>query len=100
IIGVDVGVLALEDVGRLLDSLLGSDQLVLPQADLPVGGTRRKALRIEIEISDDIAGEALSIRLVVDAERARVAESIAVSPEDAHTRRVKRAHPHRLGDRA
>ena len=77
----------------------GRDQLVLPQADLPVRGARREPLGVEVEIADDVAGETLRIGLVVDAERARVAEPIAVGPQDAHARRVERAHPHRPGDR-
>ena len=68
IVGVDVGVLAFEDVGRPLDRLLGSDQLVLPQADLAVRGPRREALGVEPEVAHDVPGEALRVGLVVDAE--------------------------------
>ena len=99
VVDVDVGVLALEDVGGALDRLLGGDQLVLPQADLRVRGARWEALGIEVEIAHDVAGEPLRIGLVVDAEGARVTEPVAVGAQDADARRVERAHPHRPGDR-
>ncbi len=99
VVGVDVGVLAFEDVAGPLDRLLRGDQLVLPQADLAVGGARREPLGVEVEIAHDVARQPLGIGLVVDAERSRVAETIAVGPQDADTGRVERAHPHRPGDR-
>ena len=100
VVDVDVGVLAFEDVGGPLDGLLRADQLVLPQADLAVRGARREPLGVEVEVANDVAGQTLRIGLVVDAERAWIAEPIAVGPQDANARGVKRAHPHRPGDRA
>ena len=100
VVDVDVGVLALEDVAGPLDGLLGTDELVLPQADLAVRGARREPLGVEVEVADDVAGEALRIGLVVDAEGARIAEAVAVGPQDANARRVERAHPHGPGHRA
>ena len=99
VVDVDVGVLALEDVGRALHCLRWGDQLVLPQADLAVRSAGREPLGVEVEIADDVAGQSLRVGLVVDAERARVAEPVAVGPQDADAGRVERAHPHRPGDR-
>jgi hypothetical protein len=100
VVDVDLGVLAGERVVGLHQRLGGRDQLVLPDADLPVHATRREALGIEPEVADDVAGQALRIGLVVDAERARVADGLGVGAQDANARRVERAHPHRLHHRA
>jgi hypothetical protein len=76
--------------------LIRRDQLVLPQADLAVHRPRGKALGIQPQIADDVARQALGIGLVVDAEVARVPEHLGVRAQDAHARRVERAHPHRF----
>ena len=61
---------------------------------------RREPLRVEREVADDVAGEAVGVGLVVDRELLRVAEPVGVAPEDPHARRVERGDPHLLGDRA
>ena len=78
----------------LTSACVGVDELVLPQADGAVHGARREPLGIETQVADDVAGEPLRIGLVVDAERARVAEPIGVGAQDAHARGVERADPH------
>ena len=60
----------------------------------------REALGVEVEVADDVPGQAHGVGLVVDRELARVAEAVGVGPQDPHARRVERAHPHRAGDRA
>ncbi|CAB4836394.1 unannotated protein [freshwater metagenome] len=96
VVGVDLGVFAGERVVGLSLGLIGRGQFVLPQADLTVHSAGREALGIEAEIADDVAGQTLGIGLVVDAERARVAEHFGVGTQDAHACRVERAHPHRF----
>ena len=77
----------------------GVEQLVLPPADQPVHAARREALGVEVQVADDVAGQPHRIGLVVDGELAGVAEAVGVGPQDAHARRVERAHPHRPGHR-
>ncbi len=99
VLGVHVGVLAGEDVAGVGGGLRGVGELVLPQRDVAVHAAWREALGIEPEVADDVAGEAHGVGLVVDRERARVAEHLGVAPEDAHARRVEGRHPHRLDHR-
>ena len=99
VLDVDLAVLALERVGGLGHRLLRADQLVLPQADPVVNASWREPLRVEAQVTDDVAGEALGVGGVVDAEVARVAERLGLGPQDAHAGGVERAHPHRLDDR-
>ena len=100
VLGIDVGVLAVEDVLRPAVRLVGVDQLVLPEADDRVHAAWREPLCVEAEIADDVAGEPVRVGGVVDRELAGVAERIGVGSQDAHARRVERRHPHRLHDRA
>ena len=62
-------------------------------------GAGREALRVEAEVADDVAREAVGVGLVVDRELLRVAELVGVAPQDPHARGVERGHPHLLGDR-
>ena len=100
VLGVDVGVFAVEDVLGPSLRFLGIDEFVLPEADDGVHATGRESLRVETEVADDVAGEPVRVGRVVDRELARVAEQVAVGAQDAHARRVERRHPHGLHDRA
>ena len=99
VLAVHVGPLAVEDVLGPRRGGVGIDELVLPQADDGVHAARREPFGVEGEVADHVAGEPDGIGLVVDRERAGVAEPVGVRPEDAHARRVERAHPHRPDDR-
>ena len=99
VLGVDLRLLALERVGGPGERLLRRDQLVLPQADLALRTPRREPLGVQPQVADHVAGQPLRIALVVDAEAARVAQRVAVDPQDAHARGVERADPHRLHPR-
>ena len=68
VLGVDVGVLALEDVRRPAVRLGGVDELVLPALMMRVHAARREALGVEAEVADDVAGEPHGVGLVVDGE--------------------------------
>ena len=100
VLGVHVGVFAVEDVLRPTLCLLGVDEFVLPEADDAVDAARGEPLRIEPEVADDVAGEAIGVGCVVDRELAGVAEQLAVRSQDAHACGVEGRHPHRLHDRA
>jgi hypothetical protein len=56
-----------------------------------------KLLRVEAEIADDVAGESDGVGLVVDRERGRKTEKVAVPAQDAHARGMERGYPHLLG---
>ena len=90
--------LAIEDVLCPTLGLVGVDELVLPEADDAVDTARGEPLRVEAEVADDVAGEAVGVGGVVDRELAGVAERVAVGAQDAHARRVERRHPHRPDD--
>ena len=100
VLGVHLGVLAIEDVLGASRRGSGVDELVLPEADRALHASRSEALGVEAEVADHVAGEAGRVGLVVDRELPRVAEQVGVGPQDAHARRVERGHPHRSGDRA
>ena len=55
VLGVDVGVLAVEDVLRPGGDVRRCEQLVLPQADQAVHAAGREALGVEVEVADDVA---------------------------------------------
>ena len=74
--------------------------VVLGGADRGVHGAGREPLRVEPEVADDVAREAVGVGLVVDRELLRVAELVGVPPQDPHAGGVERGHPHLLGDRA
>ena len=59
---------------------------------------RGEALRVEVEIAQDVAREPHRVGLVVDREARRVPEPFGVAAEDAHARGVERGDPHLLGD--
>ena len=99
VLGVHVGVLAVEDVLGLGGGAGRIDQLVLPERDQAVHTARREALGVEAEVADDVAGQPHGVGLVVDRERARIAQHFAVTAQDPHARRVERGDPHRLDDR-
>ena len=94
VFAIDLGVFAVEDVGGLRVGLVGGDQLVLPEADDAVNATGSEPFGVEAEVANDVAGEALGVGLVVDAERSRVTEPVGIGTQDAHARRVERADPH------
>ena len=60
---------------------------------------RREAFGVEAEVADHVTGEALSVGLVVDAERFRIAEPLGVHAQDAHARGVEGGDPHRTRHR-
>ena len=68
VLGVDVGVLAIEDVRRPAPRLVGVDEFVLPVADDRVDATRREPLRVEPEVADHVARQPGGVGLVVDRE--------------------------------
>ena len=94
VLAVHLGVLAVEDVGCRCLGGVGADELVLPLADRAVHRAWGEPLGIETEVADDVAGEPLGVGLVVDAERARVAEPVGVGAQDAHAGGMERADPH------
>ena len=99
VFGVHLGMLAIEDVLSSRDGIRGSDQLVLPQRNDAVHRSGSESLRVERQISDDVPGQPARIGRVVDGEVSWIPERLPVAAQDAHTRRVKRGHPHRLDDR-
>ena len=99
VLGVHLGVLAVEDVLGAGGGCGRVDELVLPEADRALHAARREPLAVEAEVADHVAGQASRVRLVVDRELAGVAEQVGMGPQDAHAGRVERGDPHRLGDR-
>ena len=100
VLPVDVGQLALEDDPRPRRVRLDVEALVLGRADRGVHRPGREALGVEVEVADHITGQPHGIGLVVDGERRRVAEQLAVAAQDADAGRVEGGHPHLLGHRA
>ena len=74
--------------------LLGVDQLALGRRDLGANGARRKALRVDVQLPLAPLHHAQGVGLVVDRERALVAEPLGVRPQDPRAGRVERHHPH------
>ncbi len=76
------------------------DELVLQVGHL--GGHRlgRELLGVELELPAGERHQALGIRLVVDGERRRIAESLRLAAQDAHAGRVEGHHPHGPSPRA
>ncbi len=99
VLGIDVGVLAVEDVLRPGCDVGGGEQLVLPQADQPVHAAGCEALGVEVQVADHVAREPHRVGLVVDRELAGIPERVGIGAQHPHARRVERAHPHRPGDR-
>ena len=58
-----------------------------------------KPFAVETEIADHVAGEAGGVGLIVDRERAWVAERFTVASKDPDAGRVKGGDPHRPHDR-
>ena len=100
IVAVDLGDPLFLDVHRPGRVGLEVDQLVLGVANGGVHGSRRKALGVEVEVAQHVAGEPHGVGLVVDRERGAVAQLVGVATQDAHAGGVKGRHPHPLGHRA
>ena len=95
---VDLGDLLL---AKILDAkfklvVLGSEQTVLCSADLGYYRLDGKCLLVDIEIFHHRADSTLRVVRIVYRKSLRVAESVAVTAEYAHTYRVERARPYAL----
>ncbi len=67
---------------------------ILRIRDAGTDGIQRILLRIDIELVHDGLHETLGIIVVVDGERPRVAQKLAVLPEHAHAHGMEGADPH------
>ena len=100
VLGVHLGMFAVEDVLGAVGGGGGVDELVLPEADRGLDSAWGEALAVETEVADHVAGQARCVGLVVDRELSWVAEQVGVGSQDAHAGRVEGGDPHRLGDGA
>ena len=100
VLAVDVGELALGEGAGPVGVLVDEHVVVLRRADLGVHRAGRQLLGVQVQVPQDVAGEADGVGLVVDRERGREADGIRVAAQDAHAGRVERGHPHLLGHRA
>ena len=82
------------------EPLLRSQQLVLRVGDLALDLARRKELLIDIQALEDFLERAHLVVVVVDRERARIAQLLDVPAEDFGAAGVERGHPHVRGGRA
>ena len=104
---LEAGLVLPEDVADLplvdhlggLGVLVGRHAVVLGRADHRVHRPRREALRVERQVADHVAGEAVGVGLVVDRELLRIREPVGIPPEDPHASRVEGRDPHLLRHR-
>ena len=61
-------------------------------------GPGRKALRIDVQVAQDVGREPFGIGLVVDREARLVTEALCIATQDADARRMECRHPHLLGN--
>ena len=94
VFGVDLGDLAFEDRGRGFGVRLHGEVIILGSANCRVDRARGELLRVEVEVSQYVAGESNGVGLVVDRERRRKAEAVAIATQDAHTCGVESGDPH------
>ena len=99
VLAVHLGDAALEDRAGPVGVVGHRHELVLRRADGGLHPPGREALGVDVLVAQHVADEAHGVGLVVDRERRREAEGLAVASEDAHARRVERRHPHLLGHR-
>ena len=71
-----------------------NNQFVLPQTYACLHTTRRVTLRVEAEVSNAVAHQALRVGLIVNRERLWVANVFGLGAQNTNARRVKRADPH------
>ena len=100
VLGVDLGHLLVEGRERPLEQLRRADELVLGRRDGGVDLAGREPLRVEVEVAQDVAGQADGVGLVVDRERRPHPEVGRLPAQDPGAGRVERRHPHLLGHRA
>ena len=100
VIAVHLGDPALHDGAGPAGVGLEVDQLVFGRRDQGVDGPGRKLLGVQVEVPNDIPGEAHGVGLVVDGEVALVAQAAGVTAENAYAGGVERRHPHAPGHRA
>ena len=93
-VGVGDGALVVVALGDLAGVGLLVDELVLEVADLRREAARRVALRVEVEVAQHEAHEALAVGGVVDREGRLHADLGRLAAQDAHARRVERHDPH------
>jgi len=109
--GVHLGVTLLVErvhVGRglrepppdTLAEFLRADELVLGVADLPRQGLRREALGVEVELLETALDEPAAVVLVMDRERALVADALGFAAQQARAHAVEGADPHGARDRS
>ena len=85
---------------RLLDRLFPGDEVVLHRRDRGLQTAGRETLGVEVEVASHVVGQAHRVGLVVDRELRAVPEHGRLASQDARAHRVKRRHPHLLGDGA
>jgi hypothetical protein len=94
VLGVHLRERLLRRCHRLVGVRLGEHQLVLECGDARVQLARRIPLRVEVEVTAHVVGEAHGVGLVVDRERGPDADVLRLAPQDARARGVERRHPH------
>ena len=72
----------------------GPSCLGLGLADLALDGPGRHLFGVDVHLPADDLDQPPGVGIVVDGERALVAEAVPVGPEDAHAGRVEGGHPH------
>ena len=100
VLDVDLGDAHLGLGERLRLRLFRLDQLVLERRDRVVQPAGREPLRVQVQVAPHVVDEAHGVGLVVDRERAPVAEHRGLAPQDPRARGVERRHPHPARDRA
>ena len=75
----------------------GSELARLGLADLAEDRAGRHLLGVDVQLAAHDLDQPPGVGVVVDGERALVAEAVTVGPQDAHAGRVEGRHPHPLG---
>ena len=100
VLGEDLGDLLVERRERPFEHLLRPDEVVLGRRDGGVDLAGRQPLGVEVQVPQDVAGQADGVRLVVDRERRPHPEMLRLPAQDPGAGRVEGGHPHFLGHRA
>ncbi len=94
VLGVGLGQRLLPVAGSAGGERLVVDELVLEAGDLGGHRLRRMVLDVELKLAADQGHQPLRVGLVVDRERGRVAEPLALAAQDPHAGGVERHQPH------
>ena len=97
VLDIDLSIRSIVSATGILESLIGSDELVLLVRDPVHDRPWLELLRVQILIAGHQGDKSFRVGVVINGEIARDVQTINVGPQHSHRSGMEGRHPHRLG---